>query len=245
VRRTVLLSAVLLLMALPGAGDAARAQQDDPDVRWAATLTAADAQPATGSTARGVFHAWQADDTVRYRLLLRDLDRGTEATIQFKDSSEDVAFVFRPAETTTESVNQRPLELAESADDFDSFTSVDWGGRFTDDDFCGFQCGAQLFGSLRGDMAGFVAALDARMLRVVVRSKGYPGGEIAGDIVLVPAGTEPPALPSAGKTAGGGPADWVWAIAGTGAALVIVVALVALRTRRRWRVGGADESPPS
>lgn len=242
-RRAVLLSACVLV-ALAGAGAAARAQTDDPDVRWAATLSAQDVHPTTSSAARGVFHAWQADGAVRYRLLLRDLDRGTEATIQFKDSNEDVAFVFRPAETTTESVNQRPLELAETPDDFDSFTSVDWGGRFSDDDFCGFQCGAQLFGSLRGDMAGLVAALDAEMLRVVVRSKGYPGGEIAGDVLRLPPGTEPPSLPAASIAPDGGLADWVWAIVGVGAALLIVVTIAAVRTRHRWRAGESN-APPS
>jgi hypothetical protein len=238
-----------LVVAVFGAGfwlpNAIRIEARTPV--YIATLTGADALPPNESEALGSFIARPNADALEFELLVPTIARATAATLNLgavKEQGERIAFLVSPPAPSVEGVGERSRQLGGQFD-YDAVSSLEVRAAVVATIGCGFQCPPQLLGSLRGDLAGLVEALDAGNIYVVVLTKEYPAGEIRGRVELtdeqdprVIALAESAVIDS-GSPVGVSRSDddegfpsWAWAVV-IGGLAVVGLGSVQFRPRRR------------
>jgi hypothetical protein len=238
-----------LVVAVFGAGfwlpNAIRIEAQTPV--YIATLTGADAIPPNASEALGSFIARPNADALEFELLVPTIARATAATLNLgavNEQGERIAFLVSPPAPSVEGAGERSRQLGGQFD-YDAVSSLEVRAAVLATIGCGFQCPPQLLGSLRGDLAGFVEALDAGNIYVVVLTKEYPAGEIRGRVELTD--EQDPRVLALAESAGidsGSPVgvsrsdddegfpSWAWAVV-IGGLAVVGLGSVQFRPRRR------------
>ncbi|HJN91958.1 MAG TPA: CHRD domain-containing protein [Dehalococcoidia bacterium] len=214
---------------------------------YIATLNGAAAIPPNESEALGSFVARPSGDTLEFELLVPRIARATTATLNLAavdEHGERIAFLVSPPAPSVEGPGERSRQLGGQFD-YDAVSSLEVRAQVVATSGCGFQCPPQLVGSLRGDLAGLIQALDAGYVYVVVLTKEYPAGEIRGRVELtdeqdprVRALAESDVIGS-GSPVGGTRSDddegfpaWAWAVV-IGGLAVVGLGGAQFRPRRR------------